>query len=68
MTNAWTQKRREALAIRNQVNKPWLFSTGPKTVEGKRKVAMNGYRGAVRPTLRAVAKALRSQQAYLDRC
>jgi hypothetical protein len=39
--------------------KPWLKSTGPRTAEGKRRSAMRGYKGAVRPTLRAIGRALR---------
>ena len=41
--------------------KPWERSTGPKTPEGKRRSAMRGYKGAVRPSLRILAKALRCQ-------
>lgn len=36
--------------------KPWLKSTGPKSAEGKAKVAQNAYRGAVRPKRRAIRR------------
>lgn len=39
--------------------KPWEHSTGPRTPEGKAVVAVNAYRGATRPLLRELAKALR---------
>jgi len=42
--------------------KPWERSTGPKTPEGKRRAARRGYKGAVRPTLRILAKALRHHE------
>ena len=41
--------------------KPWLKSTGAKTEEGKRKSAMNAYKGAVRQEQRAIARLLREQ-------
>lgn len=39
--------------------KPWLKSTGPRTPAGKRRSAMRGCKGAVRPTLRALGRVLR---------
>jgi hypothetical protein len=39
--------------------KPWLKSTGPKTPDGKRRSALRGYKGAVRPTLRHIGRVLR---------
>ena len=39
--------------------KPWLKSTGPKTPDGKRRSALRGYKGAVRPTLRLIGRVLR---------
>lgn len=39
--------------------KPWLQSTGPRTVEGKRQSAMRGYKGGARPTLREIGRMLR---------
>ena len=46
---------------------PGEHSTGPKTPEGKRRSAMRGYKGAVRPGLRALARALREQEQALER-
>ena len=44
---------------------PWARSTGPKTTEGKAKVARNAYSGATRPLLRGLARALRQQRHSL---
>ena len=41
--------------------KPWLKSTGAKTDEGKRKSAMNAYKGGIRPKQREINKQLNEQ-------
>jgi hypothetical protein len=46
--------------------KPWEKSTGPRSAEGKARSSQNGYKGAVRPTMRALAKTLREQKEVLD--
>ena len=46
--------------------KPWQSSTGPRTAEGKAKVAQNSYKGGVRPLIRQLARLLREQQRSLD--
>jgi hypothetical protein len=48
--------------------KPWEKSTGPRTLEGKKKAAMRGYKGAERILMRQVAKALRSQKVEMIEC
>jgi hypothetical protein len=50
------RRARQSEAIRRW--KPWERSTGPKTEVGKRRSAMRGYKGGVRPKLREIAKAL----------
>jgi hypothetical protein len=45
--------------------RPWERSTGPKTAAGKAKVSKNGYKGGVRPALRALARAIRKQRIAL---
>ncbi len=42
-----------------QTWRPWEQSTGPKTPEGKAKVAQNSYKGAEREVLRRLARVLR---------
>ena len=46
--------------------KPWEASTGPKTPEGKRRSAMRGYKGGIRPMLRDLAAAMREQEEALE--
>lgn len=45
--------------------KPWEKSTGPKTAEGKAKVARHGYSGGTRAMLRELATVLREQRDKL---
>ena len=54
----WTaeQRARQATLIRGW--QPWLASTGPSTEEGKRLVGTNAYKGAMRPKLRELGRAL----------
>ncbi len=42
--SAWTQERRAAQSARLRERKPWLLSTGPRTVEGKKRSSLNGCR------------------------
>ncbi len=65
--NFWTPERRAKQSQAIQRWKPWEKSTGPKSADGKSKVGRNSYRGGVRPTLRALAKALRRQAEALKR-
>lgn len=58
----WTAERRRRQAMTIHRWKPWERSTGPKTSEGKGRVARNAYRGATRPLLRELARALRQQE------
>src|SRR5580700_3390084 len=37
-----TDEGRQRLRAAALLNKPWLFSSGPKTPEGKQRVALNG--------------------------
>ena len=47
--------------------KPWLKSTGAKTEEGKRKSAMNSYKGGLRQQQRELNRQLNEQmQAVLN--
>lgn len=49
---------------------PWQKSTGPRTAEGKAITSRNGFKGAYRPRLRALARELaeelREQREVLD--
>lgn len=55
-----TEAHREAQRQRIQEWKPWLKSTGPKTEEGKVRSSRNRFTGGERPTLRRLARLLRS--------
>ena len=46
--------------------KPWEQSTGPRTPEGKAKVAHNSFRGGIRPLQRKVEETLRKHRQSLD--
>jgi hypothetical protein len=60
MANGWTLERRERQSMLIQTWRPWEQSTGPKTPEGKAKVAQNSFKGAEREVLRRLARVLRS--------
>lgn len=65
----WTpeQRQRQAEAIRRW--KPWKQSTGPKSAEGKAKVAQNAYSGGDWAKLRKIVKemnqAMREQKKWI---
>lgn len=61
MDNGWTPewRRRQAELIRSW--KPWEKSTGPKTTEGKSKVANTAWRGGHKAQLRALSKMVNEE-------
>ena len=67
MATSWTLERRQRQAELIRRWKPWEQSTGPKTPEGKTKVASNAKRGDVRGQLRALTKALGAELAEMKR-
>lgn len=66
----WTPERRARMAELIGTWRPWEKSTGPRTAEGKARSSRNGFKGAQRPRLRALAReldeALRRQEAALQ--
>ncbi len=57
-----TSEHRRLRAELIRIWKPWGKSTGPKTLEGKAKIARNGYKGGTRVLLRQLARVLREQR------
>ena len=71
MKRQWTQEQRAALASQIHRWKPWQHSTGPRSPEGKAKVARNGWKGGGRPAFREEMRALRAELmalAYFEQC
>ena len=66
MPGTWTDERRaRAREIALKV-KPWLQSTGPRSIAGKASVSMNGYRGGIRPARRAAKRECKLAMKNLD--
>jgi hypothetical protein len=66
MVRVWTIKERlkQAERIRNQ--KPWLKSTGPRTVSGKRVSSSNSYKhGSYTTEMKQIFLYLRLQKRYI---
>src|SRR5262245_36216626 len=66
MAQGWTLKRRarQGAAIRRW--KPWRYSTGPRTVQGKALASRNRYRGGNRRVQRQISKLLKDLRAALQ--
>lgn len=62
MANGWTPERRARQAELIRTWKPWERSSGPKTLEGKGRSAMRGFKGGHRNLLKALKQALREQR------
>ena len=63
MVNGWTPERRARQAALIRTWRPWEQSTGPRTDEGKAKVARNAFKGGWRDKLRELARVLREQDS-----
>lgn len=66
MTYIRTDEHRRQSAQRIEQTKPWLNTTGPKTIDGERRSSQNVYKRAVHPTLHALSKTLNEHVAQLD--
>jgi hypothetical protein len=71
MNNRWTQERKTQQAKIIQRWKPWERATGPKTADGKTKVARNAFKGEKRPLLRRsmamLKRYFKGNQDFLDK-
>ena len=56
--NGWTPERRKRQSELIRQWRPWEHSTGPRSIEGKARVARNAYRGGTRPMLRLLSRTL----------
>jgi hypothetical protein len=61
MANGWTPERKAQQAAQIRRWKPWEKSSGPKTTEGKARVARNLYKGGEREKMRELSRLLRAQ-------
>jgi len=59
--NGWTQERRQRQAELIRQWQPWTKATGPRTEEGKAKVARNPWRGGHRQKLRELSKLVNAE-------
>ena len=69
-SRAWTPERRAAHRKMLQDKKPWLKSTGPKTLVGKKRVSMNAQKHGLHSAeflaqLKILRILLRAQKIYI---
>ena len=61
MANGWTPERKARQAASIRTWKPWERSTGPRTPEGRAKVARNAWRGGYRQQLRELSRMVNAE-------
>ena len=61
MATTWTPERRARQAELIRTWQPWKQSTGPKSVEGKARVATNAWRGGHRAQLRELSRLVNAE-------
>ena len=54
----WTPEQRQQQAQRIRQSKPWVHSTGPRSVAGKQASSHNAYKGGLRQELRHFSRML----------
>ena len=59
--NGWTPERRLRQAEAIKAWKPWEASTGPRSAEGKARVARNAWRGGHRQKLRELVRQVTAE-------
>lgn len=66
ITRGWPPARRKAQAERIRTQKPWLHSTGPRTIKGKQRTRLNGLKHNMRSAaMRRLRRALQKQRYYM---
>ena len=66
ITRGWPPKRRREQARRIRQQKPWHFSTGPRTIAGKRISSQNGMKHGYRSRhYRELCSLLRTQRLFV---
>ena len=64
----WNDERRARQAENIKQTKPWLKTTGPKTIEGKDAVKKNALKhGAYSEEIHVLRQLLRAQAEYINR-
>ena len=61
MATTWTPERRAGQAELIRTWQPWTKSTGPKSLEGRRRVSKNAWTGGHREQLRELSKLINEQ-------
>lgn len=61
----WTVERRLKQSERSILLRPWDYSTGPTTSEGKARSSMNAYKGGVRAKRLELARILKAHRRLL---
>jgi hypothetical protein len=73
MASNWSIEQRKDAARRARLHRPWLYSTGPRTAEGKRSSSRNSHkhghysfeRQFIRFYLRLAALRIKQSKAFL---
>lgn len=64
----WTDIRRQKQSLQIQKVKPWRYSTGPKTAQGKARSAANSNKGKRRDVVsKIIRQALQAQSVFIRR-
>jgi FkbM family methyltransferase len=66
LNSGWTDERRARQAAMMRDRKPWLRSTGPRSVQGKARSSQNALKhGARGAEIKAIRRSLRESRAFL---
>jgi hypothetical protein len=66
MANGWTAERRKRQSEQIRRWRPREKATGPRSLDGKARIARNAFKGNTRALLRELARALRDQGEFLS--
>lgn len=62
--SGWTDERRARQSELIRTWRPWEKSTGPRSTDGKARVARNAWKGGMRAETRRFARLLREMQEW----
>jgi len=62
----WTVEQRKQQSLKIREWKPWLNSTGARTIDGKARASRNAFKGGVMESIKQLKNLMRKQGEFIN--